>query len=115
MTASIAEIAQIGVDPIPGDNPAGESARYEPEFEAVSAEIGKLELPVAVEPDYAQVLTLSETILKEKNKIELNTLRQGFRIVLKQVTKTEWVMARQKNKQWMANHEGQHVDLNAID
>lgn len=36
------DIAALGSAPIPGDNPAGSEAKYEPEYEAVLAEIDKL-------------------------------------------------------------------------
>jgi type VI secretion system protein VasJ len=36
-------LASLGSSPVPGGNPAGASARYEPEFEKLSNEISKLE------------------------------------------------------------------------
>ncbi|MDR1777101.1 MAG: type VI secretion system protein TssA [Desulfovibrio sp.] len=36
------DIAALGTSPIPGENPAGQDARYEPEYAAVLAEIEKL-------------------------------------------------------------------------
>jgi len=68
MTASLADITNLGASSIPGDNPAGESARYDPEFEAISAEIGKLEAAQAEEPDWGKVVQLSQQILQNRSK-----------------------------------------------
>ncbi|MDR1686506.1 MAG: type VI secretion system protein TssA [Desulfovibrio sp.] len=40
--ADLSSYATLGLQPIPGDNPAGKDARYEPEYAAVLAEIEKL-------------------------------------------------------------------------
>ena len=65
---SLDEIVQIGETPVPGDSPGGESVRYEPEFEAISGEIAKLELPVKTEPDWAKVVADGTRLLAEKSK-----------------------------------------------
>jgi type VI secretion system protein VasJ len=41
--SDLAAVAALGTTPIAGENPAGVSARYEPEFEKMAAEIAKLE------------------------------------------------------------------------
>jgi type VI secretion system protein VasJ len=41
--SDLAAVAGLGTTPIAGANPAGASARYEPEFEKLAAEIAKLE------------------------------------------------------------------------
>jgi len=41
--SDLAAVAALGTTPIAGANPAGVSARYEPEFEKLAAEIAKLE------------------------------------------------------------------------
>ncbi|MCB9893612.1 MAG: type VI secretion system ImpA family N-terminal domain-containing protein [Planctomycetes bacterium] len=58
----------LGTAPIPGDKPAGASARYEPEFEQLEAEISKLGNPAGGEIKWPDVVSLSKTILGEKSK-----------------------------------------------
>lgn len=58
----------LGTDPIPGDKPAGGNARYEPEFEQLEGEIGKLGNPAGGEIRWQDVVSLSKTILSEKSK-----------------------------------------------
>lgn len=61
-------LSQLGLLPIAPDAPCGVSARYEPEYERLMAEIGKLE-SLAREPiDWEQVVTLGVSILREKSK-----------------------------------------------
>jgi type VI secretion system protein VasJ len=43
IVSDLAAVAALGATPIAGANPAGVSARYEPEFEKLAAEIAKLE------------------------------------------------------------------------
>ena len=43
--SDLAALAALGTTPIAGANPGGVSARYEPEFEKLAAEIAKLESP----------------------------------------------------------------------
>jgi type VI secretion system protein VasJ len=61
-------VSNLGSDPIPGDKPAGGNARYEPEFEQLEAEIGKLGNPAGGEVRWQDVVSLSRTILSEKSK-----------------------------------------------
>lgn len=58
----------LGIDPIPGDKPAGGNSRYEPEFEQLESEIGKLGNPAGGEIRWQDVVSLSKTILSEKSK-----------------------------------------------
>ena len=58
----------LGTDPIPGDKPAGASARYEPEFEQLEAEISKLGNPAGGEIRWPEVVSLSKQILSGKSK-----------------------------------------------
>src|SRR6185503_21258698 len=41
--SDLAAVAALGTAPIAGANPAGASARYEPDFEKLAGEIAKLE------------------------------------------------------------------------
>lgn len=43
------------LDPIPGPEPAGQSAGFDPRYEAVRAEIGKLDAPTGGEIDWKQI------------------------------------------------------------
>jgi len=54
--------------PIPGDNAAGESARYEPQFEAMQAEIDKLSALTGEAPDWALVTENAALLLSTKSK-----------------------------------------------
>ncbi len=62
------EIINLGVDPISAASPGGESIRYDPEFEQLSAEIAKLESVTTVAVDWALVAQLSTSLLKTKSK-----------------------------------------------
>lgn len=60
---------QIGRTPIPGDRPEGADVRYEPEFEALTQEIAKLESPSAASAiDWNKVVQLSSGILEKRSK-----------------------------------------------
>ena len=63
------ELAELGKQPIPGANSVGEDARFEPEFEELDGELGKLSSPTASGAvDWAKVVILSTKILAEKSK-----------------------------------------------
>ncbi len=62
------EIVSLGSDPISADAPAGESLRYDAEFEKLSAEIAKTESVTANVIDWATVVQLSTTLLKTRSK-----------------------------------------------
>jgi len=65
----LAKVAALGTTPIAGASPAGASARYEPEFEKLGAEIAKLE---SVEGRksirWKDVVELANTLLESKTK-----------------------------------------------
>ncbi len=63
------DLLSLGKDPIHPDQPAGADVRYEPEFEALQAEIDKLSSPSSSGGiDWKKVNTLSSLILAEKSK-----------------------------------------------
>jgi type VI secretion system protein VasJ len=62
------EIVNLGVDPISAAMPAGDSVRYDPEFEQIAAEIAKIESVTAAAIDWDLVAQLSISILKTKSK-----------------------------------------------
>ncbi|RPH37392.1 MAG: hypothetical protein EHM91_15105, partial [Planctomycetota bacterium] len=65
----MADLAVLGTAPIPGANTAGASARYEPEFERLSAEIAKLESPEGrASLKWNDVIEACTTILTSKSK-----------------------------------------------
>lgn len=67
--ADFASVAALGTSPIAGPNPAGVSARYEPEFEKLSAEIAKLESVAGRNSMHWEVVVESATsILSAKSK-----------------------------------------------
>ncbi len=68
------EIVKLGSDPIGGDAPAGVSVRFDPEFEQLDAEIGKMQRVAQTDNtppprvDWSAVVQLSTSILKTKSK-----------------------------------------------
>ncbi len=58
----------IGSEPVSPENPSGESARYDPEFERLQVEMRKLENLSGEAVDWKQVASLSEEILEKKSK-----------------------------------------------
>jgi type VI secretion system protein VasJ len=63
------ETVELGKTPISPEKPAGEDIRYEPEFEALQAEIEKLSSPTSTGAiDWDKVVHLSREILAEKSK-----------------------------------------------
>ena len=63
------DMNSLGISPINADQPAGADVRYEPEFDALQAEIDKLSSPTASSGiDWKKVSTLSSAILKDKSK-----------------------------------------------
>ncbi len=63
-----AEIVNLGVEPISASAPAGESVRFDPQFEQLSAEIAKTEALSPVPVDWGAVTQLSSSLLKSKSK-----------------------------------------------
>ncbi|WP_321493579.1 type VI secretion system protein TssA [uncultured Desulfobacter sp.] len=63
------QLETLGTSPISEDAPAGKDVRYEPDFEALSAEIAKLGSPTAVSAvDWDIVIDLSSRILETQSK-----------------------------------------------
>jgi type VI secretion system protein VasJ len=63
------ELIELGKTPLSGDAPAGVDAKYEPEYEELTAEIGKLTSPTATGGvDWKNVQQLATQILAEKSK-----------------------------------------------
>ncbi|MCC7063759.1 MAG: type VI secretion system protein TssA [Planctomycetes bacterium] len=56
-------IRALGTTPVPGANPAGESVRYDPDFEALSAEIEKLTSVEQTAVDWGRVVQLATNLL----------------------------------------------------
>jgi type VI secretion system protein VasJ len=68
MDSQIVEWREIGTRPISAETPAGVSARYDPDFEQLEAEIQKLE-GLAREPvDWAHVVALGRKIIEHRSK-----------------------------------------------
>ena len=63
------DFTDLGKNPISDANPAGEDVRFEPDFESLETEIGKLSSPTASGGiDWAAVVKLSHDILAQKSK-----------------------------------------------
>jgi type VI secretion system protein VasJ len=62
------QLAELGVTPISAAQPCGQSARYEPEFEQLEAELAKQESLTPSAVDWGKVVELSTEILQGKSK-----------------------------------------------
>jgi type VI secretion system protein VasJ len=62
------DILELGTAPISDSSPAGESVRYDPQFEELSAEIAKTESLTEAVIDWDQVTQLAGEILAKKSK-----------------------------------------------
>lgn len=62
------QFAGLGSAPISPQQPCGQSARYEPEFEQLEAELAKQESLTPAAVDWGKVVELSATILQTKSK-----------------------------------------------
>ncbi len=63
------DMIDLGKNPISQDSPAGKDVRYDPNFEALSQEIGKLGSPTAIDSlDLSVVVDLSSKILESESK-----------------------------------------------
>lgn len=60
--------ANLGSAPVSPDEPCGASARYEPEFEQLEAELAKQESLTPTAVDWKRVVDLSSLILQSKSK-----------------------------------------------
>lgn len=75
----MSNISDIGTEPISPDSPAGEDARYEPEYEAIQSEIEKLASPTSEgATDWAKIVELGTELLSRKSK---NLLIAGYLFV----------------------------------
>jgi len=68
MSALNTEIVALGCNPISVTAPAGESLRYDPEFELLSSEIAKTESLTATVIDWDSIVRLSTACLGTKSK-----------------------------------------------
>lgn len=66
--ADLSELANLGKDPIPGDSPAGASVQDDPDFEAIKAEIQKLDRVEGDPIDWGVVVDKGSDILKTRSK-----------------------------------------------
>lgn len=68
MSDEIAEWREIGSTPIRPDAPSGDPARYDPLFERIQAEIGKLESLSGGPVQWKEVIDLGRELLQKKSK-----------------------------------------------
>ncbi len=61
-------LGTLAIAPVSSEQPAGENVRYEPVFESLSIEIGKLQSIESEPVDWKHVVDLAATILKEHCK-----------------------------------------------
>jgi type VI secretion system protein VasJ len=66
--ADLSALASLGKDPIPGDNPVGTSVQDDPDFEAIKAEIQKLDRVDGDPIDWRVVIDKGSEILESKSK-----------------------------------------------
>lgn len=123
------QLTRAATQPIPGEQPAGAPARYEPTFIALESEIGKLESLEGGTVDWPQVEQQALTILTEQSKDLLVAaylafglqqqgglagLEQGL-ILLRDLMATFWddmqpplkrLRARKSALQWFADRAG---------
>jgi type VI secretion system protein VasJ len=124
----------LGLDPVPGAAPAGISARYEPDFEKLSAEISKLEsVEGRASIKWKDVIDLSSNLLAAKSKDLLVssyltlalTQERGYGglltglTVVRDMINTHWeglfpektrMRARSTALQWMSERVGAMVE-----
>jgi len=67
----LASIPALGTTPVPGNIPAGESLRYDPDYEALSAEMGKLGTPDASTIDWKLVTNRAASLLERTKDLFL--------------------------------------------
>lgn len=58
----------LGTAPIAGASPSGENARYDPDYEALEAEVKKMESLTGEKPAWPKVQELAQKLLAEKTK-----------------------------------------------
>lgn len=69
--ADLASIPALGTTPVAGDLPAGESLKYDPDYEVVSTEMGKLGTPDASSIDWKLVTNKSIGLLERTKDLFL--------------------------------------------
>jgi type VI secretion system protein VasJ len=126
------QLAELGAAPISAAQPCGQSARYEPEFEQLEAELAKQESLTPSAVDWGKVVELSTEILQNKSKDMLVAaylcrglmetqryagLAVGLR-VLRDLTQKHWdglfpelkrMRARATAVSWLAEKTGKQV------
>ncbi|MGA1869380.1 MAG: TssA family type VI secretion system protein [bacterium] len=128
----ISSIVQLGILPVQDDKPTGNSARYEPEYDHLDAEILKLESSDRESIDWAKVLELSIFILKTKSKDLLVAsflchalfVQQGFNglcvglTIVRDMLKEYWeILFPEKDRlkvrisaiEWLVKHLGERI------
>jgi type VI secretion system protein VasJ len=65
---SDSELAKLGVEPIPGDNPAGEDIQFDDDYEAIRQEVAKIDSVTGEEVAWSEVIDKGTQILAEKSK-----------------------------------------------
>ena len=126
------QLAELGTSPISAAQPCGQSARYEPEFEQLEAELAKQESLTPSAVDWGKVVELATVILQTKSKDLLVAaylcrglmetqryagLSQGLR-VLRDLSTQHWdglfpelkrMRARATAISWLAEKTGKQV------
>jgi len=60
--------AEPWLGPIPGASPAGATARFDPEYQAIADEVGKLDMPAGGEVNWKRVVSGAGAMLQKKSK-----------------------------------------------
>jgi type VI secretion system protein VasJ len=60
--------AEPWVAPIQGASPAGAAARFDPEYQAIADEVGKLDMPAGGDVNWKKVVSSAGTMLQKKSK-----------------------------------------------
>jgi len=58
----------LGVEPISAESPGGEDVKYEPEYEALTEEVGKMDLDGPTAVDWQKAVEMSSDLLRLKTK-----------------------------------------------
>ncbi len=132
MTAADHTYAGIGISAISDDSPCGENARYEPEFEALEAELAKQESLTSATVDWTKIVDTAAQITQNKSKDILVgsylcyglLLKEGYTglsvglKVLGDMCETHWdclfppakrMRARATAFVWLAEKAGNHI------
>ncbi|HEY6004272.1 MAG TPA: type VI secretion system ImpA family N-terminal domain-containing protein, partial [Anaeromyxobacter sp.] len=60
--------AEPWIAPIQGASPAGAAARFDPEYQAIADEVGKLDMPAGGEVNWKKVVSSAGAMLQKKSK-----------------------------------------------